>query len=849
MTNISRGLNAIRVQMILIFSLLLSLTLSIVIAFLWYENYKQNLSRLRELTRAIVFDIRKAGNHERDFFIYETMNPRFYETGKSDYIDKYGKTMEQIHKNLENLQNSLPNKSEKTKQSLTGLNNHLYLNQMLFDSLIACSKIRGWKDYGYVGNMRDAIHAVEHAPYPYDRMKLLMIRRHEKDYLLRKQESYIEKLTKAVALLEEEIRNSSLNPKIKQEMISLLVNYYNTFDSVVAIDEIIGVKTGEGITHRFNTISSEIVTISSDIHDQIINEASKTSISIKRIFITILTISILLNLALIFFVNRKFGIPVMQLTESIKQVVQNNFAADCKIIQLKSDNELGTLSKVSSVMLDKVHERRNEVLRQKKKVEDTLNNLIVLSNIGKKITSRVKVEKIAEVVNEEIRKLLKCDMFAMGTNGITNRIEFIVFKGSTKSKEIKNYNPSDEIWADCFVKKEARLINNINAEAKKSSSEFVNNPMNQPFLSQIHIPLTHSNQKIGHLTLQSASENAYSEIHFNLMKNLAVYISIALRNGAAFKFIEKQKEEIKEQNMEITNQKEILVLQNEEIKKQQSILEQTNEKLESSINYARTIQRAILPPKEKISRKNECFIVYLPKDVVSGDFYWYYSHKYKGVKTRFIAVIDCTGHGVPGAFMSMIGIRLLNEIVTRQKVRNPEEILEELDRTIKAALRQDEGENNDGMDVCFCKIEENKTNDSNDVDNDKEEETAEKKFTITYCGAKRPLYIASKERNEIEQIKGSRRSIGGVIRRSKVVFENTVFTARQDDILYLSTDGIIDQASPERVRFGTPKLLSLLKSIYSLPLPEQETAIIKSLEDHRKDDEQRDDITFIGIKL
>ncbi len=141
--------------------------------------------------------------------------------------------------------------------------------------------------------------------------------------------------------------------------------------------------------------------------------------------------------------------------------------------------------------------------------------------------------------------------------------------------------------------------------------------------------------------------------------------------------------------------------QKNKIEEQRDILDLQNQKINASIQYAQNIQRAILPVKNQIKNLFESFIIYKPKDIVSGDFYWFAKLKDKA----FLAAVDCTGHGVPGAFMSMIGNSLLNEIVLEKKVVEPAKILSLLNEKIVESLRQEETENNDGMDVCFISID------------------------------------------------------------------------------------------------------------------------------------------------
>jgi serine phosphatase RsbU (regulator of sigma subunit) len=262
-----------------------------------------------------------------------------------------------------------------------------------------------------------------------------------------------------------------------------------------------------------------------------------------------------------------------------------------------------------------------------------------------------------------------------------------------------------------------------------------------------------------------------------------------------------------------------------QIELQRDILDLQNKKINASIQYAQNIQRAILPVKHNISESFENFIIYKPKDVVSGDFYWYA----KLGDIAFIASVDCTGHGVPGAFMSMIGNSLLNEIVLEKQVKEPAKILSLLNEKVIEALRQEETENSDGMDVCFIAINL-------------------KDYELTYSGAKRPLILFNQNKKELEEIKGDRISIGGKNNKNKK-FTNHIVKINSGDILYLSSDGLTDQNNSERKRFGTSKLQEIIKNNISASLKEQQEIIEKELQDFQEEEEQRDDISLIGLKI
>ena len=255
----------------------------------------------------------------------------------------------------------------------------------------------------------------------------------------------------------------------------------------------------------------------------------------------------------------------------------------------------------------------------------------------------------------------------------------------------------------------------------------------------------------------------------------------------------------------------------------------------SSIQYAQTIQKAILPSKNKIEQVfPEHFILYRPKDVVSGDFYWF-AHLPKEESElpsdlSFMAVVDCTGHGVPGAFMSIIGSTILNEIVKQKQITDPAAILELLNEGIKQAVEKTEGMNTAGMDVCLCQFEKGEGN----------------QVKVLFSGAKRNLLFVRNGSTKIEKLVANRRSIGS---SSSIAFTTQELVLEKGSLLYLTSDGYVDQNNPAREKLGGAKLLSTIQKAVNLTAIEQQQAFEEVLDEHQKDSEQRDDITLLGLRV
>lgn len=294
-------------------------------------------------------------------------------------------------------------------------------------------------------------------------------------------------------------------------------------------------------------------------------------------------------------------------------------------------------------------------------------------------------------------------------------------------------------------------------------------------------------------------------------------------------------EQVKEKTANLVTANSELIKRQEEIATQRDHLKIANEQVMSSIQYAQTIQKAILPSVEKIAQVfPQHFILYRPKDVVSGDFYWFaqLAKEDTGLQTdlSFMAVVDCTGHGVPGAFMSIIGSTLLNEIVNQKQLTDPAAILEQLHLGVKQAVEKTEGMNTAGMDVCLIRYEQ----------------WGMGQVKIQFSGAKRNLLFVRNGSHEVEKLGADRRSIGSQV---SIAFTTQELVLEKGTMLYLSSDGYTDQNNPEREKMGGAKFNEIILSTAKAPVEEQLQAFEHALDEHQQIAEQRDDISLLGIRV
>ena len=334
-------------------------------------------------------------------------------------------------------------------------------------------------------------------------------------------------------------------------------------------------------------------------------------------------------------------------------------------------------------------------------------------------------------------------------------------------------------------------LNNL-VDGLKSTTDFARNVGQSKFDSP-YVPLS-NNDELGHALLGMRDELQETE------RNL--------------------EQKVKERTEEVVKQRD-------EIESQREKLEELYKDVTDSIIYAKRLQYSILPPQEKINEIcPNTFVYFKPKDIVSGDFYWF--ERVNNIS--LYAAVDCTGHGVPGAFMSLVGANGLNSAVREHKITKPSEILNQLNTYVTESLNKGDEHSSirDGMDMTICAI---------DYD----------KMTLEYAGANNPLYIVRNDK--IIVTKADKFAIASFT-PGDFVYTNHLFQLEKDDVIYVFSDGYADQfGGPKGKKFMYRNFRRLLLDIHKKPLDEQKQILYSELNDWQEDVEQIDDVLVIGLKI
>lgn len=304
-----------------------------------------------------------------------------------------------------------------------------------------------------------------------------------------------------------------------------------------------------------------------------------------------------------------------------------------------------------------------------------------------------------------------------------------------------------------------------------------------------------------------------------------VLIVILYENGHA-----RVKRELEQANDEVLQKNAELESQNEEIYQQHENLRNAFKEITDNVNYAKRLQQAILGNPQAIKEYvNDAFVYFDPRDIVSGDFYWFAKIVTEDTVYTIIAIADCTGHGVSGAFMTVLGHDFLNEIVLSEKTYDPGLVLQKLDKKIIQALQDHQNELNDGMDIGILVLDESKQQ-------------------VRFSGARHSLYYV--QNDTLHQVKSSRFPIGSQQYEVSKEFETQALEWKQGTRFYMFTDGFQDQfGGPKDKKYLKSRFRNYLLSISHLPMPLQQEALMQEFKTWKGAESQTDDVLVMGLSL
>ncbi len=431
-----------------------------------------------------------------------------------------------------------------------------------------------------------------------------------------------------------------------------------------------------------------------------------------------------------------------------------------------------------------------------KEIQEYNRLLAALNSAIQDLSSEIAYDKTVRKIMNHVIQIFKPEY------------AYLIVQGSNGQLQVRGVGAKEKTAQETLMQ---RMQNDLNAFTKEIIQKIMNLLHGAQVNYQMVVPLSKQNKILGYLFIENPEQKtAFNPKQKESLQMLAAQAAISLDNALLYEQLRNEKERIEQLLKELA---------------------QKNQDLQESIYYARRIQRAILPdPRTLQVYYEDSFIFYREKDIVSGDFYWIAE---AGTKL-YLAAVDCTGHGVPGAFMAVMGSNFLSQILQRLQVDDPGMLLDILDKWVKDTLRQSsDSEVADGMDVALCIVDM---------------ETHE----LAFAGAFRPFWYF--RNGELHEIRGTRRPIGGAGKYYKEgeepPFEVFRLQLQKGDTFYLFSDGFIDQfGGPEGKKFSKRRFKELLIAIHKEPMERQRALIEEAFEKWKGDNEQTDDVMVIGVRV
>ncbi|MCU0448609.1 MAG: tetratricopeptide repeat protein [Bernardetiaceae bacterium] len=338
-------------------------------------------------------------------------------------------------------------------------------------------------------------------------------------------------------------------------------------------------------------------------------------------------------------------------------------------------------------------------------------------------------------------------------------------------------------------------------------------------------------QKSAIALLTKEKELSELQVAENRRRNWFLLAGVGLSLGLGLVMLNRSRLKAKANRL-LQAQRDEIAAQSRHLSEALTELDKKNRDLQGSINYASRIQNAILPSLAQLQAcVPQSFVLYRPKQIVSGDFYWFAPLPTPDLalgKRFMLAVADCTGHGVPGAFMSLIASKLLSEIVVTRGIHAPNQVLHELDEGVRQTLNQTENANRDGLEIALCLVDLGQ-------------------MTLQFAGAKSPLYMV--RAGALHELKGTRLAIGGHAHEARP-YELQQLPLQPGDVCYLCTDGYQDQFGQATNRKLMPKRLKeMLIAQAPLPMPQQQAEFTQALAAWQGDQPQTDDVLLAGFRV
>lgn len=456
------------------------------IGFMWHRAKSRSTNRLLSTLNQINLNLKDADRAEKDFFGFETINPAFFQSGESKYVSHHKQLIDKLNLDLRELFIAEELKDNAfVQRDIDSLQQTLNSYDRTFDSLVQLIHIRGFKDYGIEGVMRAHIHSIEHSQANLPLAEVLMLRRHEKDYILRKDLKYIAKMEAAVGVLQQSI-NRLPNEKQRRVLSETLKKYQTRFVELAKVEGKIGTNDRSGLKAKLMRLSEEIEFRIREINQRILREANEIKARLEQGIFTLIFVSLLLNILLGLLLYRALGRPVKQISTEVRRVVRSNFQKEYALNTSYNSSEFALIAKDIQRMVETVWRNEDELLRRNAQLEQYAEEVATQRDTLEEQNRLIKHER-AEIAQQKEEIEAQRDQLDEQNKLMFEQTETLIEQGR-KIKASINYAsriqhallPSDwlfhDVFQDYFILYEPRdtvsgdfywLDEVINADGKK----------------------------------------------------------------------------------------------------------------------------------------------------------------------------------------------------------------------------------------------------------------------------------------------------------------------------------------------------------------------------------------------
>ncbi len=610
------NINSIKFKLLLALTSFCLVTTFMILAVFWFNTKEDRLSRVYRVLSKLNVDVKEVSQMEHHFYSFESINGEFYKTNQSGILQKRDALVEDIIASLDVIKHTDEFSPIGVYGKIEIINKEFERFNKAFDSLVVLTKLRGFKDFGLEGLMRRHAHNLEDKALVagLELNLILQIRRDEKDFFIRKEYKYVEKLREKTKLLQAQIAKMP-QKELRTELEQAIREYEKSFLKIVEIEKLLGIHQQNGIKAELDELSSDIERLITEINNKILERTEEVSVQIMVILILVVVIGICLNVGLAYFIVQRLGKPIIHLSNSIHRLIESKFIDYSGIEKINSEDEIGLLAEDIQQMVQELQKTTGELQNRNKELASAYENVKLLSRIGQNISQHIDLKGLMQSIYENLNILMNAEELGVGLYDEQDQlIKFNIFtqNGKVNREFIVDMEDGNRLAVWCLKNRKEVFINDLEKEyqfyvPKQSQILYGDAPQ-----SVMYVPLVAKEKNIGVITVQCYAKNAYTEYHRDLLKGLGAYMASALENANNYQEIANQTATIQHinsdlmyLNAELEQQKEEMAQQTDYLQEINATLEEKNTDLDVKNKKIAMQSRMLEQTVEQLNKQNE----------------------------------------------------------------------------------------------------------------------------------------------------------------------------------------------------------------------------------------------------